>query len=82
MPGPILEALASGLRANAAGDIRHMVTMSHKTSSCSGDCEALSNNALRLMQDPLLALLSTHNVHEALEAVQIDRRSTPLAGSL
>ena len=68
MPVSILEAFASGLPVvtTAAGGIPHMVK--HEVTgllSEVGDCEKLANNALRLLQDPLLAQLLEQNAHEA-----------------
>jgi glycosyltransferase involved in cell wall biosynthesis len=68
MPVSILEAFASGLPVvtTAAGGIPHMVT--HEVTgllSEVGDCEGLANNALRLLQDPLLAQFVAQNAHEA-----------------
>jgi glycosyltransferase involved in cell wall biosynthesis len=67
-PVSILEAFASGLPVvtTAAGGIPHMVT--HEVTGLLaevGDCEGLANNALRLLQDPLLAQLLAQNAHEA-----------------
>ncbi len=68
MPVSILEAFASGLPVvtTAAGGIPYMVT--HEVTgllSEVGDCEGLANNALRLLQDPILAQLLAQNAHEA-----------------
>jgi len=68
MPVSILEAFASGLPVvtTAAGGISHMVT--HEVTgllSAVGDYEGLANNALRLLQVPILAQRLAQNAHEA-----------------
>jgi len=68
MPVSILEAFASGMPVvtTAAGGIPQMVT--HEVTgllSEVGDYEGLANNALRLLEVPILAQRLAQNAHEA-----------------